>query len=251
MISLYVRSLCFSAGMIISTLVIGPLVLLAIVLPFEYRYGLTKLWTRFNIWWLKFTCNIHYNIQGKDNIPLGSTIVLAKHQSTWETLFLHYYLPPLTWVIKRELLKLPLFGWCLGLLQPIAIDRSSASEAVQQILSQGKRYLDQGRWVLIFPEGTRTSPGEKKRYRLGGARLAAHTGYPILPVAHNAGEHWPRKGFLKRPGTIRVVFGPLIESANQTPEQINTAVEQWIEKTVANISSEKCADASINAKPAS
>jgi len=162
-------------------------------------------------------------------------IVMAKHQSTWETLFFHQYLPPVAWVIKRELLWLPLFGWALALLRPIAINRQEGASAVKQVIRQGVEHLRQGQWVLIFPEGTRIAPGARKRYGLGGAVLAAHSGCPILPVALNAGEFWPRGGFLKRPGTIQVVFGPLIESAGRSPQEVSRQVEDWIESTMARI----------------
>jgi 1-acyl-sn-glycerol-3-phosphate acyltransferase len=159
--------------MVISTAFIAPLVLLSFPLPFHHRYGISKLWTRFNIWWLRQTCGIDHHIIGTENLPAQAVVILAKHQSTWETIFLHQYLPPLTWVIKKELVSIPLFGWSLASLQPIAIDRSSAKIAMKQILEQGKHYLEAGRWILIFPEGTRTAPKERRRYHTGGARLAA------------------------------------------------------------------------------
>lgn len=229
------RSIAFSIGMTVSTAVIAPLVLLAFFLPFKYRYGITQLWARFNIWWLSKTCNVNYRIFGIENIPNHAVIILAKHQSTWETLFLNQYLPPLTWVIKKELLRIPFFGWALGILEPIAIDRDSSRVAAKQILQQGKKHLDSGRWVLIFPEGTRTTSGQRRRYRSGGARLAVESGYPILPIAHNAGELWPRRGFIKRPGTISIVFGPLINSKGRTVEEVNAQTENWIESVMSRI----------------
>ena len=169
-------------------------------------------------------------------MPDHAVIVLAKHQSTWETIFFHWYLPPLAWVLKRELLWLPLFGWALATLEPIAINRKSSSEAMRQLFEQGKACLDKGRWVMIFPEGTRTAPGHRRRYKLGGARLAANTGYPVLPIAHNAGEFWRRRSLIKYPGTIQVVIGPLIETKGLSPQEINDKTEQWIENTMQKIS---------------
>ena len=134
-------------------------------------------------------------------------------------------------VLKRELLWLPFFGWALALLRPIAINRESGTSAVKQVIRQGVKHLRQGQWVLIFPEGTRTSPGVRKRYGVGGAVLATHSQYPVLPVALNAGEFWPRRGFLKYPGTVQVVFGPLIESAGHSAQELNQKVEDWIEGT--------------------
>lgn len=235
-LTLYIRSLCFSLGMVLSTAVIAPLVMLSFPLPFATRYRIAQQWSRFNIWWLAITCRVRYEISGTEHIPRSPVVIMAKHQSSWETLFLNAYLPPLSWVVKRELLWVPFFGWSLALLKPIAIDRKSASRAIQQILGQGKRYLDQGVWVLIFPEGTRTAPGQRKRYGLGGSRLAVHSGYPVLPIAHNAGEHWPRRGFLKRPGTIYLRFGPPISSTGKDVQYLNREVEQWIESTVVEFS---------------
>lgn len=234
--SLTVRALLFYLGLGVSTAIIGPLVVLAWPLPFERRYALTQLWTGFNIRWLTLTCGVRYRISGLEHLPGRPVIVLSKHQSTWETLFLNWRLPPVAWVLKRELLWLPVFGWALAALEPIAINRKASSEAVAQILEQGKRHLDRGRWVLLFPEGTRSAPGKKLRYKLGGARLAAHTGYPVLPVAHNAGEFWRRRGLIKKPGTIDVVFGPLIHTEGLTAQQINACTEQWIETTMSRIS---------------
>lgn len=234
--NLFLRSLLFSTGMIVSVAIIGLAVVLCFPLPFIYRYRISQLWTKFNIWWLRVTCGIGYRLSGVEHIPERPAIVMAKHQSTWETLFLHQYLPPLAWVVKRELLWLPLFGWALALLQPIAINRRTGASAAKQVIRKGVEHLRQGQWVLIFPEGTRTAPGARTRYGMGGAVLAAHSGYPVLPVALNAGEFWPRRGFLKRPGTVDVVFGPLIDSVGPSPQELNRQVEDWIESTMTQIS---------------
>ena len=230
------RSLLFSLGMLVSIGICAPLVVLGFPLPFVRRYRLSQYWTRFNIWWLRVTCRIDYRLSGIEHIPNRPVVVMAKHQSTWETLFLHQYLPPVAWVIKRELLWLPFFGWAMALLRPIAINRQVGTSAVKQVIRQGVEHLRGGQWVLIFPEGTRTPPGVRKRYGLGGAVLATRSGCPILPVALNAGEFWPRKGFIKRPGTIQVVFGPLLDSDGRSPQELNQQVEDWIEGTMARIS---------------
>lgn len=235
---LMVRSLLFSAGMIISTIPWASLVLLAFPLSFERRYRIAQYWSRFNIWWLKITCAIDYQITGLEHIPTKPAIVICKHQSAWETIFLQQFLPPLSWVVKRELLWVPFFGWALALLNPISINRKAINVAVRQVVRQGKRNLDRGQWILIFPEGTRTAPGHRRPYGIGGAMLAVRSGYPVLPVAHNAGEFWPRRGFLKRPGTVRLVFGPLIQSSGHSIKELNTLVETWIEETMKQISSD-------------
>ena len=234
---LYLRAMLFYAGMTIATVLIAPLVIVCIPLGFHRLYAMTKWWTGFNTWWLTVTCGVNYEVHGAENMPDHAVVVLAKHQSTWETIFLHWYLPPLAWVLKRELLWLPLFGWALATLQPIAINRKSSSEAMRQLFEQGKESLDKGHWVMIFPEGTRTAPGQRQRYKPGGARLAAKTGYPILPIAHNAGEYWRRRGLIKHLGTIQVVIGTLIETKGRSAQELNNQVEDWIETTVAKISS--------------
>ena len=235
----HIRSLLFSIGMLLSIAIIAPLVLLAFPLSVNRRYQITKIWSRFNLWWLNFTCRIDYRVSGLENLPDGAAIVLSKHQSTWETIYLHYMLPPLAIVLKKELLWLPLFGWALALLDPIAIDRKSGRNAAKQIIRRGKQHLDQGQWVLLFPEGTRTPPGVRIRYRIGGALLASASGYPIIPIAHNAGYYWPRKGFIKRPGTVQVVIGPPIDSKGQSPEKLLAQTEQWIESTMSQITGQE------------
>ncbi|MBK8182440.1 MAG: 1-acyl-sn-glycerol-3-phosphate acyltransferase [Candidatus Competibacteraceae bacterium] len=234
--SLFLRSLLFSLGMITSLTLIAPLIVVGFFLPFVRRYQLSQMWAGFNIWWLRVTCGITYQVTGAEHIPNRPVIVMAKHQSTWETLFFNWYLPPMAWVVKRELLWVPLFGWALALLRPIAINRKLGSAAVKQVIRQGMAHLRRGQWVLIFPEGTRTAPGVRKRYGLGGAVLATHSGFPVLPIAHNAGEFWSRRGFFKRPGTVHVVFGPLLESAGRSPQALNQQVEDWIESNMAAIS---------------
>ncbi len=216
--------------------VFAPLILLLLPLPFPLRYRFTRQWARFGLWWLKTTCRLHYRVEGREHIPDRPTIVMSKHQSAWETLALQMLFAPQVWVLKRELLWVPFFGWGLAALRPIAIDRKSGRRAIEQVVELGRQRLDDGCWVVIFPEGTRVPAGRKRRYRMGGAALAAQTGYPVLPVAHNAGEFWPRRGFIKRPGTIQLVIGPPIEARGRGATDINADVEAWIEGTMARIS---------------
>jgi len=231
-----VRSVVFSVGSIAATLVIGGLGVCTAPFPFSIRYRFISQWARFNLWWLKITCGLSYRVNGHEHIRPGNAIIFCKHQSTWETLALQAIFPPQVWVLKRELLWVPFFGWGLAVLEPISIDRKARRKAVQQIIDQGKKRLADGRWVVIFPEGTRVAPGTRKRYGIGGAALAEASGYPVVPVAHNAGEFWPRRGFLKQPGVIEVRIGPAIDSKGMTAAQINAAAEQWIEAQMAEIS---------------
>jgi 1-acyl-sn-glycerol-3-phosphate acyltransferase len=236
---LVLRALAFWFGMLLSTAVIAPLSLLTFPLPFVMRYRFIGLWTRFNLWWLERSCGLRYDVAGTENIPAGNAIVMAKHQSAWETLALQRIFGPQVWVLKRELLWLPLFGWGLALLEPIAIDRKAGRKAVRQVVEQGTQRLRAGRWVVIFPEGTRVAPGERKRYGIGGALLAEQSGYPVVPVAHNAGEFWRRRSFIKYPGVIRVIIGAPIPAAGRPAAQIIADVETWIESTMQTISNSR------------
>ena len=235
---LFLRSLAFTLGMLPATLLFGTLAPFTFPLPFNARYRFITSWTRFNLWWLGCTCRLHYTVEGADNLPQGgSAVILSKHQSAWETIAFQSIFPPQVWVIKRELLWLPFFGWGLAMLEPIAIDRKAGRRAREQLVEQGRRHLQAGRWVVVFPEGTRVAAGSKGRYGIGGALLASKTGRPVVPVAHNAGEFWPRRSFIKRPGTVRLVIGPAIDSRGLRAKEINRLAEHWIEDTCHAISS--------------
>ncbi|MBK8163678.1 MAG: 1-acyl-sn-glycerol-3-phosphate acyltransferase [Gammaproteobacteria bacterium] len=233
---LFFRSFLFAVGMWLSTLIIAPLAVLTFPFPFTARYAFITQWARFNLWWLRLSCGLRYVVHGRDNIPAGNAIVFCKHQSAWETLALQSIFPPQVWLLKRELLWVPFFGWGLAMLEPIAIDRRAGRKAVEQLVRQGRERLADGRWVVIFPEGTRVAPGQTGRYGIGGAVLAAASGYPVVPVAHNAGEFWPRRGFIKRPGTITVVVGPVIDPHGKDAETIKEEAKEWIERNSRELS---------------
>jgi len=218
-----------------STIVWALVAMLTIPLPYRQRYWWITRWTHFNLWVLERVCRIEVDVQGIEHIPPGGGIVLCKHQSTWETLALQRWFSPQTWVLKRELLRLPLFGWAISLLQPIAIDRGGAAKALRQLVQQGSERLSEGRWVVIFPEGTRMQPGQAGRYHLGGALLAERTGATVVPVAHNAGRFWGRGRFLKYPGVIQVRIGPPIHSDNRKAAEIMRLAEEWIEGQMRSI----------------
>jgi 1-acyl-sn-glycerol-3-phosphate acyltransferase len=232
---LVLRSALFFAGQVVVTIVIAPFVMLAFALPYRARYRIVYQWTRFNTWWLGVACNLTHEVKGEENIPSKPTIVLCKHQSAWETISLQHYFSPQVWVLKRELLWLPIFGWALAMLRPIAINRSTGRDAMSQVMEQGASRLRSGCWVVIFPEGTRVPAGSKRRYKAGGATLAEKTGVPVVPVAHNAGLYWPRNSFIKYPGVVRMVIGPAIESRGKSAAKINREAEIWIEGTVARL----------------
>jgi len=226
---LALRSLLFNLVMLVTVTLYASLAMLTFPLPPLARYRIIRQWARFIIWLLGSLCGLHYRVEGREHLPKGPAIVISKHQSSWETLAYQQIFPPQVWVLKRELLWVPFFGWGLAMTQPIAIDRGSGRRAIEQIVQQGRQRLDTGRWVVVFPEGTRVAPGQQRRFGMGGAVLASATGYPVVPVAHNAGSYWPRRGFVKRPGSICVVIGPVIATRGKTPEQINREAQTWIE----------------------
>jgi 1-acyl-sn-glycerol-3-phosphate acyltransferase len=238
-LDLVIRSALFFAGQIVVTIVVAPFVMLAFALPYRARYRIVYQWSRFNTWWLGVTCNLTHEVQGEENIPPQPAIVLCKHQSAWETINLQHYFSPQVWVLKRELLRLPVFGWALAMLRPIAIDRRAGRDAMSQVLEQGVARLESGCWVVVFPEGTRVPAGSKRRYKLGGAMLAEKTGVPVVPVAHDAGLYWPRNSFIKYPGVVRLVIGPAIQVRGKSASEINREAEDWIEGTVERLLASK------------
>lgn len=205
----------------------------------HHRYRVTSTWTRMILFLLEHVCGLRYRILGAENIPAMPSIVLSKHQSAWETLAFQKIFPPQVWVLKKELLRIPFFGWGLAMTSPIAIDRSAGRSALDQVVEQGRDRLEQGFWVVIFPEGTRIPIGQKGKYRIGGAWLATHTNVPVVPVAHNAGEFWARNAFIKKPGTITVSIGQPIDPSGMEPNALNTQVENWIESEMTRISQHK------------
>ena len=228
-------SFLFILGMVISTLIAVPVTLFLLAVPFPLRFRLVSNWARFNLWSLGVTCRIKAEIEGLENITDQPAIIMCKHQSTWETLMIQILFPPQVWLLKRELLRIPIYGWGLATMKPIAIDRSLGVRSLKQLVRQGKERLDAGLWVVVFPEGTRLAPGVRQKYHPGGALLAEKAGYPVIPIAHNAGYLWPRHSFLKRPGTIRMVIGPPIQSGGKKAAQILRETEEWIETTVASL----------------
>lgn len=233
---LMLRSLLFYFGMAVLTVIFVPLSLLIYPLPFTLRFRIISQWSVLNLHWLKLCCNLDHAVQGLENIPAeGAAIIMCKHQSAWETLALQLIFPPQVWVLKRELLWIPIYGWGLAAMEPIAIDRGSASKALRQIVDQGCKRLAQGLWVVIFPEGTRTPAGERHKYQPGGGMLASKSCYPVIPIAHNSGYFWPRNSIRKLPGTINMVIGPAIETRGKSAKQITRETEDWIESTVARL----------------
>ncbi|MHA7840781.1 MAG: lysophospholipid acyltransferase family protein [Gammaproteobacteria bacterium] len=232
---LILRSFIFMVCFYIFSIFFFTIALLTFPLPFHKRYVFISLWCHGVMWLLKKICRLNYVVQGLNHLPKTPAIIFSNHQSTWETIAFLLIFPPQSWVLKHELLKIPLFGWCAALLEPIAINRKKRKSAMSQVIELGKKRLEAGRWVVIFPEGTRVNPRENVPYKKGGAVLAAKSGYPVVPVAHNAGHFWPRKGFLKYPGTITLIIGTPIETNHQSANTINTMAQKWIEETKTNL----------------
>jgi 1-acyl-sn-glycerol-3-phosphate acyltransferase len=231
----YIRSFVYNVFMVLSATLFATLISLAYPLPFRASRHLATAWARLQMWALRRLCGLRYRVHGRSQVPKGAAIILAKHQSAWETIAFQAIFPHQTWVLKRELIWIPVFGWALAALRSIAIDRGSGRRAVAQMVAQGTERLKEGIWVVVFPEGTRVAPGQHKRYGIGGGVLAAGSGFPVVPVAHNAGSFWPRRGFLKKPGTIDVLIGPVIHSEGKSAEEIVRAAERWIEGEMARL----------------
>ena len=206
--------------------------LVAPFLPFRARYRFViQTWCRFATWLARVVVRVDYRVTGLEHIPPQPCVILAKHQSTWETFFLSALFEPLSQVVKRELLYVPFFGWAMALLRPIAIDRGNPKAALKQLAKQGDERIKQGAWVLIFPEGTRIPAGQIGKFSRGGAALAVNAGLPVLPIAHNAGEFWPKQGWAKYPGTIQVVIGPAMHAEGEGPRaiaELNERAFAWV-----------------------
>lgn len=233
---LFIRSTVYWLVLCVSTFLFSTLILLGFALPFRVRYGFARAWGITNRVALKYICRLDYCLEGAENIPSEAVIVFAKHQSVYEIIVMLSLLQPCAWVAKRELLLLPFFGWAFMLSRPIVINRKAGVRAVDQLVRQGSKTLAEGRSVMIFPEGTRTEPGAEPNYRIGGAILAEKSAYPVLPVAHNAGEYWPRHSFIKWPGTVTISIGPLIRTTDKNAEQIIADAKMWIETEMNRIS---------------
>jgi 1-acyl-sn-glycerol-3-phosphate acyltransferase len=231
----WLRSVLFTTYMFIATPVFGLVIVLLFWLPFRLRFPLAVAWSRNVLWALKLFCRLDYVVEGREHILPGAHISMWKHSSSWETMAQMIVFPPQAWVLKRELLWIPFVGWAIKLMRPIAINRGSGFTAVNQVVEQGKQRLADGMWILIFPEGTRMAAGTTRKYGISGALLATQTGTKVIPVAHNAGEFWPRRGLMKKSGTIRVVIGPPIDPAGLEPRELNEKVQNWIETTLRSL----------------
>lgn len=231
-----IGSILYTVLLFLSVLVGAVAVVLLGLISREAAWRVPPAWAWVNFQGLRWLCGLRYRVEGREHIPRRDAVLFWKHQSTWETMAQFGLLPPLACVLKRELMFVPILGWALARLRQIPIDRGSGGRAVRQVVREGRKRLDDGMLVVIFPEGTRMAPGKTRRYGVSGAALARESGRPVVPVAHNAGDYWPRRGLRKKRGTVQIVFGPPIDTTGRTAAEINELAQQWIESTMARIS---------------
>ena len=232
---IWLRSTLFALCLLVTTPVFSIISLLTFPFKPVTRYRIISQWARLTMWLARVICGLRFRVIGRENILNSAAIILSKHQSAWETIAFQQIFPPQVWLLKRELLWVPFFGWGLAMTSPIAIDRAKGMQAFKQLVAQGKQRLAMGFWVVVFPEGTRVKPGERGKYNVGGAWLATHTNTPVVPVAHNAGKFWGKNAFLKYPGTVIVSVGAPIAAQGIKPAVLNQRAEDWIEAEMLRI----------------
>lgn len=229
------RSMVFTVVMFGSVLPWSIVVCLGRLFGEDFSYRLIRMWARGILWLCSHLCGLGYRVEGQENLPSSSSIVLLKHSSAFETIAQIVIFPQQSWVLKRELTWVPFLGWALATARPISINRGAGRQAVAQVIAEGLERLQRGRWVMIFPEGTRVPSGETRKYGVSGVALAQAAGRPVVPVAHDAGDYWPRRGVCKRPGTVTFRIGPAIDAGARDPRDVNAEVQAWIEREVAEI----------------
>ena len=232
----WLGSVVFTTILFVSVAVYGLVVLALGLFGYRAMYAGVRFWSRGILGLLRVLCGLDYSVRGLENLPAENAVILMKHSSSWETISQLVLFPRQTWVMKRELIWAPILGWVIFLLKPIPIDRKGGRAAVEQVIEAGQRRLREGLWVVIFPEGTRVPAGQMGRFGMSGALLAQAAGKPIVPVAHNAGLFWPRRGLRKRPGTIQVVVGQPISTLGREPREINAEAKAWIEAEIGQMS---------------
>ena len=233
----WLRSLLFLTFGLSTVVVYACFIMLLFWAPKSWLHAIVVNYCNLTLWAGDFFCGMKVVVEGQENIPDEPSVIMIKHTTTLETYGHVPFFPTTAWVVKRELVWAPIFGWAIGLvLEPIAIKRSARSNSVKQVISKGKKKLAKGVWVTIFPEGTRMPPGETRRYGVSGAALARDAGCKIVPVAHNAGDFWGRRSIIKRPGKVRFCIGPPVDAAGRDPKETNVIVQDWIEGKMNEIS---------------
>ena len=232
----WLRSLLFQLYFYVSVCIAALVIAVCIWAPYSFRFGVARRWGKSMLVMGKLLCGLDWRVEGLENIPQQASVIMIKHTTVFETYAQLAIFPPQSWVLKRELQWIPLFGWGLAAMRPIAINRGAGHTAVSQVIEQGKTLLRDGVWVTIFPEGTRMPLGQTRRYGISGAALAHEAGVPIVPVAHNAGDFWPRRGLKKEAGLIRFCIGPPIIPDDRPPKETNLLVQAWVENKMREIS---------------
>jgi 1-acyl-sn-glycerol-3-phosphate acyltransferase len=232
----WLGSVLFTTVLFASVVIWGPVTLIMRIFGYRAMFASVRIWARGILTLLRWLCRLDYSVQGLEHLPVENTVILVKHSSAWETIAQLVLFPNQTWVMKRELIWAPILGWVLFFLKPIAIDRGAGRSAVEQVIRNGRKRLGEGLWVMIFPEGTRVPMGQTGRFGLSGTLLAQAAGKAVVPVAHDAGRYWPRRGLLKKPGTIQVVIGKPIPTADRDPREITNQVRDWIQTEIAAMS---------------
>ena len=231
----HLRSLIYTVMLFLTTAFFAIVVIVFMWLPPARLYAVPRTWARLNLWLLKTLCGLDYRIEGAEHLPDVPFISMWKHSSTWETIAQMLLVPRASWLLKREILWVPVLGWAIARFKPIAIDRKAGGTAVNQVVTQGRERLSEGLGVIIYPEGTRVAPGETRKFGMSGALLASQSGAPLVPIAHDSGYYWRRRGLLKRPGTIRVVIGPPLDPRGFEPREITERAKEWVDSTVAEL----------------
>lgn len=226
------RSVIFYIGYVLLILFMAiTLVPVACLLPYKRRFPVLNLYNYLMTRWFSLACGVRLTVSGREHLPTGACVMMANHQSEWETLYLQALNPPVCTVLKKELLNIPVFGWALRLIRPISLDRSKPARAMKQVLVQGKARLEDGLSILIFPEGTRVAPGQRKPFAKSGFHIACRAGVPIVPIAHNAGRCWQGNALAKRSGRITLVIGEPVSTVGREVQDVLEEVELWINTT--------------------
>jgi 1-acyl-sn-glycerol-3-phosphate acyltransferase len=231
----FLGSAIFTMLLIVLTPLWGLAMFLCFLVPQRGQFAFSRAWAHTLLWLLKILCHLDYKVEGMENLPAGAHVAMWKHSSSWETLAQMVLLPRQVWVLKRELMWVPFVGWGLAMTRPIAVNRSAGHTAVKHVVEQGKDRIARGYWVSIFPEGTRMPPGETRKYGVSGVLVAKATGCLIVPIAHDAGYYWPRRGLLKKRGTIRVMIGAPVSAQDRDPRELNEELQRWVEERVRGI----------------
>lgn len=228
------RTILFKIAFIIFTLLWAIAIIAMKVLPYRVRHRLATGWGDTVVWLARLICGIRWQVHGIEHLPKRAAVMAVNHQSTWETVFTPLLVRDQVWVLKKELIRIPFFGWAMGSLRPIAIDRKKRKAAMQQVIEQGRQRLANGFWVVMYPEGTRSDAHHPRPFKTGAVKLASELGALIVPIAHNAGQFWPKRGRM-HPGIVQVIIGEPVSTVGKTIEELNRSIEQWAHHTVAKL----------------